>query len=116
MLLLTEAILFFLNLKLSSLTKSLLAGRVKNWAALVEKATTNSKNPSHADLGPPQPASMASHITKSKTLMGSDIVGPPPTENISSIGRTEHTMVNNDTVPKDLVGGFGDDDLDDKIE
>ncbi|KAN0085855.1 hypothetical protein V8E55_006989 [Tylopilus felleus] len=98
MLLLTEATLFFLNLKSSSSTKSSLAGKVKNWAALVEKATV--KKPLHGDPKPLQPASMALSMTKLKTLTVSDIAGPPPTENISFIG--QNTMVNDDSVLEDL--------------
>ena len=117
MLLLTEATLFFLNLQPSSSTKSSLVGRVKNWAALVEKPTTSSKKPLHADLPTtPQPANTVSHMTGLKTLTVSDIAGPPPTENISSTLQTEYTLVDDDTVPEDLVGGFGDDNLDDEVE
>ncbi|KAG6377253.1 hypothetical protein JVT61DRAFT_1314 [Boletus reticuloceps] len=110
-----------------SSTKNALAGRIKNWAALVEKATPSSEKPLHANPKPLQPASMVSSITgsKSKTLMVSDIAGPPPTETISSAGQTEYTMVDDNTPPtdklkdvpeEDLVGGFGDDLDNDEME
>lgn len=107
-----EVTLFFLNLKSSSSTKSSLAGKIKNWAALVEKATV--KKHLHVDPKPLQPVSIASSVTKLKTLTVSDIAGPPPMENIPSIG--QNTMVNDDSVLEDLVGSFGDDDLDDAME
>ena len=127
MLLLTEATLFFLNLKSSSSTKNVLAGRIKNWAMLVEKATAGPKKPlpPNPKLLQPVPSVSSSITGESKTLPVSDTAGPPHMESIPSSHRTEYTVINDDalqadkpdnSMPEELVGGFGNDDLDDEME
>ena len=131
MLLLTEATLFFLNLKSSSSTKNVLAGRIKNWAMLVEKATAGPKKPlpPNPKLLRPVPSVSLSVTGESKTFPVSDTAGPPHTESIPSSCRTEYTVINDDddddasqadkpdnSMPEELVGGFGDDDLDNEME
>ena len=131
MLLLTEVIFFFLNLKSSSSTKNVLAGRIKNWTTLVEKATAGPKKslPPNPKLLRPVPSVSSSVTGKSETLPVSDTAGPPHTESIPSLHRTEYTVINNNnnnntfqadkpdnSMPEELVGGFGNNDLDDEME
>jgi len=125
MLLLMQATLFFLNIEPSSLTKNALAGRVKNWAVLVDKSTRSikSKSAQNPDLVPNRKS--AAFMGTSKTLVPSNVAGPPSTEGISFTGQTEGTTFNKTldkidvTTPDDtddMVGGFSDEDLDDEME
>ncbi|KAN0091531.1 hypothetical protein V8E55_005097 [Tylopilus felleus] len=114
-----------------SSTKNVLAGRIKNWTTLVEKATAAPKKslPPNPKLLRPVPSVSSSVTGKSETLPVSDTAGPPHTESIPSLHRTEYTVINNNnnnntfqadkpdnSMPEELVGGFGNNDLDDEME
>lgn len=125
MLLLTEPTLFFLNLNLPSPSKNALAGRVKNWAELVNKSITDSDTKkslqANANLKPPRPMSTALSVTGDSDSVAT---APPRTE---STAFTEYTAVTGSQADKqevnvprypddEMVGGFDDDEMDDEME
>ncbi|KAF8546436.1 hypothetical protein OG21DRAFT_1491207 [Imleria badia] len=105
-----------------SLTKTALAGRVKNWAVTVHKSTSDVQNALQSTNSVPKKAPLpastsAATGSSSKTLAVSNVEGPPPTESIGSTGRTVVSDKLDPTPdgPDDLTGSFGD-DLDDDVE
>lgn len=95
---LTESTLYFLNFIWASRTKSALGGRIQNWRTRVP-LKSNSKQESLTTATQPPPSIFSN---ASKRTSASSYAPPPPSSKADDI--------------EDLVGAFGDEDLDETLE
>lgn len=113
MFILSESTLFFRNLTLQSRAKSTLGGRIQNWRKDVyyePKTTSNSLT--SASQVPPSTIFSKSQISHDST--GTSLSSHPCEPQLpSSKGLPKMPEV---THSDELVGGFGDEDLDDSFE
>ena len=116
MLLLTEVTLFFCNLLLSHTSdnesRNNLLSKVQNWAVSVDGPSMSSQTHSRG------PSAVGSHASSHpRPLPSSLLIGTTAASSKNVSVNSEPTNLGRQGVPnKELVGGFGNDDLDDSEE
>ncbi|KAG2347029.1 hypothetical protein BDR05DRAFT_996814 [Suillus weaverae] len=103
MFMLTESTLYFLNFTWTSRMKNSLGGCIQNWRTHVHKSTSaSSQQASVTTATQPPPSTIFSSSEVSKRTSVSSHAPHPPTSKAND--------------PEDLIGAFGDEDLDDTLE